>query len=190
MSSITTTDRETFALTNPLALLHPDRLETMGWMAGGTLINLGLAAGFWYGLPDPQVGEALSTRLEHLATYALVPGAAVLATVCSCMRLFDTVHAMDPLTQSESTFYRINNRVLTNTVEQALIFLPVLLALGLLLDPSLFRVLPVLTAVWGVSRAIFWVAYQLHAPARSLGMVPTLTTSVVAYGLVAYTLFA
>ncbi len=188
-ATISTTN-DTFSVRNPGALFHRDRLEMMGWMTGGMVLASVSAAALWYGLPTAVAAADPIARTGQVLTYTMLPGAAVLASVCTCFRMFDTLHAMNPLGKSddESNFYRINNRILTNTVEQALIFLPALLALGFLLEGPMFHALPVLAGTWGIGRLAFWIGYQAHMPARGIGMVTTLMAAFGAYGLAAFTI--
>jgi len=177
-----------FALDNLGALFIPERVEMMKWMAGGMAVGGGAAAGLWFGLPAlPPATDAIARIGQVLAMTAPV-GAVILAMVVGCFRMFDTEHAMNPLKHMESQRYRITNRVLANTVEQAIVVLPPLLALGFLLEGPAFRLIPVIAGTWVISRLVFWAGYQLHMPSRGLGMVPTLLASFAAYGLLIHTL--
>ena len=70
------------------------------------------------------------------------------------------------------------------------IFLPPFFALGFLLEGADFRVLPALLGTWIISRIVFFAGYQFSAPARGLGMVPTLMASAALYALLASKLWA
>ena len=171
-----------FSLSNLGSLFIPERVEMMKFMVGGMAIGAATFGSLWYGLPEIAVASDAIGRTAQVMAMAALVSAVVMLNVFGCFRLFDTEHAMNPLAQAESVRYRVTNRVLVNTVEQAVIFLPPMIALGFLLDGASFRLLPALVGTWVISRLVFWVSYQVYAPSRGLGMVPTLFVSLVAYG--------
>ena len=88
--------------------------------------------------------ERTSYALQLLGWPALV----LLAMVCSCFRLFDTDRAEDPLAGAESLRFRINQRVLTNTLEQAAVLVALVLALANDLAPEHLKLLAVAVTIW------------------------------------------
>jgi hypothetical protein len=179
-----------FSLSNLRSLLVPERVLMMKFMMGGMLVGGASFAALWLGLPAMTPAASFVGRAGQVLGMSSAVGFLLFLSVCSCFRIFDTEHAMDPLAHAESTRYQISNRVLTNTVEQALIFLPPFLALGFVLEGEAFRALPVLLGTWLISRVIFFVSYQVRPASRGLGMVPTLMTSCVAYLLLGQALVA
>jgi hypothetical protein len=177
-----------FSLSNLRSLLVPERVLMMKYMAGGMLLGGASAVALWFGLPNIAPASGLVERAGQVIAMGSSVGALLFASVCSCFRLFDTLHAMDPLAHAESPRYQISNRVLTNNVEQALIFILPFLALGFVLEGEAFRWLPVLLGTWLISRVVFFASYQLSPPSRGLGMVPTLMSSAALYGLLAWSL--
>src|SRR5262245_40276348 len=69
----------------------------------------------------------------------------------------DTERAEDPFANAESHAWKINQRVLSNTIEQALIFLPALTALAVRIDAAQLAVLPMAVTLWCAGRILFWI---------------------------------
>jgi uncharacterized MAPEG superfamily protein len=181
----TTTAAQTVTMPFTVAWLTRTRLFLMGLMGLGMALGGGLIfalLGAFAGLE----GADVATRLTNTLVVACLPAAVVLLHVCGCFRLFDTDHAMDPLAGGESRRLKINGRALQNTVEQAIIFLPPLLALGLLADGESWRWVPALAVTWSVGRVLFTVGYLVNVAWRSPGMVMTLTASIVTFGAVGW----
>ena len=80
-------------------------------------------------------------------------------------------------------------QLVTNTVEQALIFLPVLYALGATLDGAHFHLVPVFASMWALGRVMFTVGYHIDAKFRGPGLQMTLFTSLLAIAWLGYTLY-
>lgn len=138
----------------------------------------------WAGLAAwPPVPPLDATGRLHLALQlAVAPAVVLLLMVVACFRLFDTLGAANPLAGKESRRFQVNARVLQNTLEQAAIFVPILLALSLRLAPDDVKVLPVLTALWCVGRLAFWVGYHIEVMARGLGFDWTILTTTLGLG--------
>ena len=163
------------------------RKETLVTIAVGTVsyvVALWIAWRAWPEVaPIASAGERVAYAAELLVAVAVV----VLLMVSSCFRTFDTAEAQDPLVGAESPRWRVNQRVLQNTVEQSMIFVPALLALAARVEPSQVRVLPVLTALWCAGRLLFWAGYRIRPALRGPGFEWTLYTSVLALGWFAWT---
>jgi hypothetical protein len=123
----------------------------------------------------PRIGTA--ERLALAAELAAVPAAVTLAMVLSCMRLFDTARAEDPLLNAESREWKINQRVLSNTIEQGFIFVPLLTALAVRIDAKHLAALPVAVSLWCAGRLVFWVGYRHSVRWRAPGFDWTLNTT-------------
>ncbi len=156
----------------------------LGFVAGAALYALGYA--LW-----PAVDLATTAdRLAYAAWLGAVPAIVVYAMFFSCLRLRDTPDAVNPLLGAESTRWRVNQRVLTNTVEQLAIFLPLLLALAARVAAAHAKLLPLHVASWTASRVAFWIGYR-HSPAwRAPGMTWTHLTSLLTIGWLARFTFA
>lgn len=128
--------------------------------------------------PIASAGDRVAYAAELLIAVAVV----VLLIVSRLFRTFDTAKAEDPFANAESQRWRVNQRVLQNTVEQALIFVPALLALAARVEPGHVKILPVLTALWCAGRILFWIGYRVKPVLRGPGFEWTLYTSLLAIG--------
>jgi hypothetical protein len=161
-----------------------------------TWISIGVgtvtwAAAFLIGVTSWHIGPTLATSGERLAYAAqLLVGVSVLVLlmVSACFRVFDTAKAEDPFANAESQPWRVHQRVLQNTVEQGLIFVPALLALAVRIDAEHTHVLPLLTGLWCAGRVLFWLGYRISPMLRGPGFEWTLFSSVAALGWFVWTL--
>ncbi len=108
--------------------------------------------------------------------------------VCACFRLFDTPSAEDPFLGSESQRFRINQRVLSNTIEQFLVFVPLVLALAPRLPVGQVKLLPIAVTAWCLGRLMFWIGYHVAPHWRAPGFDWTINTSFLLAGWFVYTL--
>lgn len=154
----------------------------------GTLTYLAALAIGWTLWPEGPALASAGDRLGYAAQ--LLAGVAVVALlmVSACFRVFDTAGAENPLAGAESAGWKIHQRVLQNTVEQALIFVPALLALASRVDAEHTRILALLTALWCAGRLLFWIGYRIKPVLRGPGFEWTLYSSLVALGWFASTL--
>lgn len=158
------------------------RLPTLRMIGVGTLSwTIAIAAAWRFWPAVTPLTEPVDRVL--LAVELLVPVAAFLfLSVLTCMRLLDTAEAENPLLGAESARWKINARVLQNSVEQAAIFAPTLLGLAVRIDPVHTKLLPILTTLWVVGRVLFWIGFHVSLPARAVGFDWTYYTA--ALGLV------
>jgi uncharacterized MAPEG superfamily protein len=119
----------------------------------------------WPGpVPDPGERIALVLKLSALpAGFLLVVVQAVALT-----RL--VTGAIDPLTDVPSNWRRVDMRVLANTVEQTLIFLPLLLATAMVIEADESAWLTALPVAFVLARIVFWVGYRISPMGRAPGM--------------------
>ncbi len=143
-----------------------------------------LALWFLGSLFAPPVGMSSDpgARMAFWARLAVWPALVLFATVCGVLVARARSVALNPIDDPESRLYRVSQRVLTNTVEQALIFIPALAALVAQMPlPSLG--VPVLaTALFVLGRLLFWAGYLVHPYFRAPGMAMTLTVNLVVLG--------
>jgi hypothetical protein len=123
----------------------------------------------------PRIGAA--ERLALAAELAVAPAAVTLVMVLSCMRLFDTARAEDPFADAESREWKINQRVLSNTIEQGFIFVSALAALAVRIDAKHLAALLAAVALWCAGRLLFWVGYRHSVRWRAPGFDWTLNTT-------------
>lgn len=141
----------------------------------------------WRSWPEVAPIASAGDRVAYAAELLVAVAVLVLLIVSRLFRTFDTAKAEDPFANAESQRWRVNQRVLQNTVEQAMIFVPAMLALAARVDADHVRILPVLTALWCAGRLLFWIGYRLKPVLRGPGFEWTLYTSLVALGWYAWT---
>jgi hypothetical protein len=107
-------------------------------IATGALGGLAIYAAGYAAWPSIAPGDPIRLALWLAAAPALV----IYAQFLACLRLRDSPEAVDPFRGAESQRWKVNQRVLTNTVEQTAIFVPVLVALGTRVDAAHACVLP------------------------------------------------
>ena len=132
---------------------------------------------------------AMTSDPVRLALWlAAFPALVVYAMFFGCLRMRDSspAAATDPLAGGESERWKINQRVLSNTVEQCAIFVPITLALATRLDPAHAKILPIATACWTASRIAFWIGYRRGAVWRAPGMAWTHSTTAITIALFIY----
>ena len=149
--------------------------------AAGAGLGIALAV-LGYLLLRPLLPVPARDPLRHAAALLVLPAALVFAQVAATMLVRAAAGAFDPLSDPEPRALRLSQRVLSNTVEQAAIFCPALLAAGAAGLPG-----PALSAaalLWTGARLLFWAGYLLDPLWRAPGMAATAT---VAGGLIAAT---
>ena len=133
-------------------------------------------------IPVPPDGASTAGRLSLALTW-LLPSAAVLwAMVVAQMAARFILGAFDPLAPQPGRFLAVNQRVISNTVEQGLIFVPALLALAAGAPAALMPQVLALPAVFVVARCAFWAGYLVAPIGRALGMAATLAVTTAALG--------
>lgn len=127
-------------------------------------------------------------RIAYALQLAAAPAIMMMLMISACMRLFDTAGAENPLLGAESKRHKLNSRVLSNTLEQLVIFVVLLLALATRLPPSQLKLLPVATALWCTGRVMFWIGYHIAPHWRAPGFDWTFYTTSLLAGWFIYTL--
>jgi hypothetical protein len=163
------------------------RRPTLMVIGGGTVswaIAFGLAWLLWPTSPPVPPSDRVSYALQLGAAPAIL----MLLMIGSCFRLFDTVRAENPFEGAESQRFKINQRVLTNTVEQTWVFVPLLLALAPRLPSEQIKLLPIAVSIWCLGRVMFWRGYHVAPHWRGPGFDWTICTSGLLAGWFVYTL--
>lgn len=163
------------------AMLKAINVGNLSWLSAAAL-----AYAFW---PQVAARPAVADRLAFAAELAIAPAAVALLMVGSCFRLFDTAQAEDPFAGAESHAWKVNQRVLQNTVEQIVIFLPALFALSVRVDHARLQVLPMAVSLWCAGRLLFWLGYRKSVIWRAPGFDWTLNTTLSLMVLFVITLF-
>jgi uncharacterized membrane protein YecN with MAPEG domain len=149
-------------------------------MIGGPL-GVVAAAAVWLGLARvlPVDDAATLPQRLALACAALLPMACVLnAMVLVQMRQRARSGAVDPLAGNDDRLLRVNQRVLTNTVEQLAGFAPSLLALAAGVAPGWMRHVVATGLTFAVARLVFWAGYLQGPATRAPGMAATFAVNV------------
>ncbi|MCC6720474.1 MAG: MAPEG family protein [Acetobacteraceae bacterium] len=135
--------------------------------------------------PDPA-GASMAVRLGQ-GCAALLPGAAVLALmVLAQMALRFATGAVDPLAGHDARLLRVNQRAISNTVEQFLVFAPAVLTLSAGVPGQRMGQVTALGAVFALARLVFWLGYLAAPLGRAFGMAATLTATLAALAAAAW----
>ena len=159
------------------------------WIAVGLSSAVAANAAAWLYWPRlAPLDQPLGRLMLALQCCAGV-GFVALAMLQGLWRLPDRPGAEDPFANAESRAWKINQRVFTNTVEQAVIFVPIFIGLSIRMAPQHAYMLPALMAIWCVGRLLFWAGYRYSLNARAVGMDWTTVTTMVAAGWFVATFF-
>jgi uncharacterized membrane protein YecN with MAPEG domain len=146
-------------------------LSTIGMLAALLIWRL-LAA-----LASP-VGTGTEAQRIGLGVATLLPGAVVLAAmILAQMVARASAQVFDPTAGQETRFLVVNQRVITNTVEQLAIFAPALVALASRSDPGEMSDVIALGGAFAVGRLMFWAGYLKAPLLRASGMAATAATT-------------
>lgn len=178
----------TQTMTATTTALSPKALTLRAVAVGMTTAPLAFFS-LWWTLPEVPLMASASERLHFALQLCAGPSLVAVVILFGCFRLLDTIDAEDPLAGKESHGWKINQRVLQNTVEQSLMFLPAFLALSIRLDPADARALPVLMSLWCVGRLLFWAGYRIAYHFRAIGFDWSLSATTITLGWLGYTLF-
>jgi hypothetical protein len=128
-------------------------------------------------IPADSGASSMSVRLG-MAAAVLLPCCFILAAMISAqMGARFMAGALDPTLGTDTRFLQVNQRVITNTVEQLCIFLPALLALAAGVTGGQLPYVLALALVFAGARLAFWVGYVLAPVARAPGMAATVATN-------------
>ena len=156
-------------------------MQSRWWTLLGSAVGISLAFAIWQGLARIlPVGMAggLPERLA-LACAALLPVVCVLNLMLMLqMRLSVRTCAVDPLAGRVDAWLQVNQRALTNTVEQLAGFVPALLALAAGVASGWMRFVVAAGLVFALARLVFWAGYLLGPLARAPGMAATFAINV------------
>ncbi len=114
-----------------------------------------------------------------LACASLLPAACVLnLMILVQMRLRARSGAVDPLAGRDDALLLVNQRALTNTVEQLAGFAPAVLTLAAGVTAGRMRFVVAAGVVFALARLAFWAGYLLGPLARAPGMAATFAINV------------
>ncbi len=172
------------------ASIKPDARKNMyRWIAAGLSSGIALNILAWLYWPRlAPVTDPVDRLLLALQCCAGV-GFVGLVMLQGLWRLPDGPRAEDPFANAESRGWKINQRVFTNTLEQAMIFVPIFIGLSIRMDAEHAYMLPALMTIWCAGRFAFWAGYRHSLDARAIGMDWTTVTTAVAATWFVITLF-
>lgn len=150
--------------------------------------TLGIAAAtlLWHGIvplvpPDPG-WPSMATRLGA-AALALLPAAAALwLMIVAQMAARMVLGIIDPVRAPDTKFLATNQRAISNTVEQLLVFAPALLALSAGAPPTAMPHILALALTFAAARLAFWLGYLARPLLRAPGMAATFATTTATLG--------
>ncbi len=148
------------------------RLISSAGIAAGTAATAALWFALLSFLPPPATANAFVTALACCAIAALLT---LMAGVEAVAHERLVTPAIDPLAGADSPRMRVNQRYLTNTVEQFIVFAAGLLTLSFYAAP---RTLVIVTIVWVITRWAFWLGYHRSPLLRGIG-VPGMAQSLI-----------
>ena len=144
-------------------------------------MGAGAAIAGWQGLVAnlPVVLAAGLPERLGLACAALLPAVCVLdLMIVAQMALRARSGAVDPLAGGDNATLLVNQRALTNTVEQLAGFAPSLLALAAGVSSDRMRFVVAAGVVFAVARLVFWAGYILGPMMRAPGMAATFAINI------------
>ena len=154
---------------------------TIGWIYGG----------YYHcdSIPLPQ-SNSLRDTWVYYARCCVLPCALVLFfSIIAVMNQRVGSPAGDPLAGNEQLL-QLEKNILTNTVEQMVLFLMISLVLITYLDISEMRIIPIFATHWVISRIVFNIGYRIGSRYRSLGMVSNFFANFVFLGLVCFFVYS
>jgi uncharacterized membrane protein YecN with MAPEG domain len=160
-------------LGGPMATRRASLLSgTAGIVAGLLLWRLTSAV-----IPIGAEATSMALRLG-LAAAAMLPCVAMLAAmILAQMGARFMLGAFDPTDGDEARFLRTNQRVISNSVEQLMIFAPALLALAGGAPHAAMPGVLALAVVFAFARLAFWAGYLAAPLARAPGMAATIAVN-------------
>jgi uncharacterized membrane protein YecN with MAPEG domain len=172
------------------AWIEPRKPTLIAISLGLGTFPLALAAA-WALVPAVAAREAAVDRVVFALQLAVAPTLVLHLFLHTLWRVFDTEDAENPFVGGESPRWKINARVFQNSIEQYLLFVPVIVALAARVHPDQLRGVSVLVVTWTVGRLLFWVGYHRPDPRwRAPGMDWTTCSAFLAVAWFVWTLFA
>jgi uncharacterized membrane protein YecN with MAPEG domain len=124
-------------------------------------------------IPVDAGDTSTAIRLGHALT-ALLPASGVLFAMTVVQMLARAATGrVDPTRGDDPAFLVVNQRCISNTIEQFSVFAPALLALATGVGGRRMPEVMALGLVFGAARLAFWLGYLAAPLARAPGMVAT-----------------
>ena len=154
---------------------------TVGWLYGG-----------YYYCDFIPVPKSMGVRdiWVYYTRCCVLPCAVVLFfSIFAVMNKRGSTPAANPLAGKEH-FLQVEKNILTNTVEQIMLFLLISIVLVTYLDQSEMKILPLFASHWVIGRILFNIGYRLGFQYRSFGMVCNIFATVFFFGLAFYFVYS
>ena len=147
------------------------------------IVALVVISGLMPSLPDTaNAGERLAYAVKWDA-FALLP--LFLAIVAVGNARFAS-EAIDPLAGKESREMIINGRVVDNTVQQYLLFVPATLAVAASARGDEVGIIAAAAVIFVVMRFAFWIGYRVNPLYRAFGMSSVAYLNLILFGVAAW----
>ena len=160
------------------AWLTPTRRRSIRWSAASIVVFALVAVAAYVVLPVREVPSSATERVLNTMLLLRWPTLHLLLIGTSLFRIFDTEKAADPLSGGESARHRVNQRVLQNSLEQFVLFVPAVLGLAILADDVfVWHAVQIAVLLFTLGRAAFWIGYHRSPQARAPGFVITFSTT-------------
>eukprot|EP00731_Ephydatia_muelleri_P030794 Em0022g308a len=159
------------------------------------LLGLSLTVVIFFGgyvycdsIPVPNE-ESMTFKVAYTFRCALFTAICLLILILSTAIKRDALGAINPLAGKEHLI-QVDKNVLTNTVEQFLVYLVSVMALATYLDtPEQLKLIPLYTTAFIVGRVLFRIGYGINPGYRSVGMTINIVSSVYIVGFTLYLMY-
>lgn len=119
--------------------------------------------------PLPEANDT-AARLAYVAEWMLIPGLALLFGVgLTANQRFFVPDAIDGSRTPENRLLEINLRYNQNTLEQTVLAAIAWAGLALALPADRLGLIPVLAALFGIGRVLFFIGYLVAPVGRAIG---------------------
>lgn len=122
-------------------------------------------------LPLPSSNDFSVKLLYTLRCFVFPQTILLIFAVVRVMRKRGTTPAGNPLLGQDQHYLLVEKNALTNTVEQLLCILLVILVLITYLEPSEMKIIPLLSITFAVGRILFIIGYSIGSLYRVAGII-------------------
>ncbi len=133
-------------------------------------------------IPTDPAAASMSVRLGLAAASLLAAAAVLAAMVAAQMAARFWQGSFDPTAGKDGPFLRVNQRVISNSVEQMAILTPAILALAAGVPAPRMAEVLALAPVFALARLAFWAGYLAAPLLRAPGMAASFGASLTALG--------
>lgn len=113
---------------------------------------------------------AKADRLGFVAQWLLLVALLIMGMIFTVAIIRNFSAAMDPTLNQEPRYVDVSRRVLTNTIEQSLVFAILGFTVAAAAPAGQLGVFAALTVMFVASRLVFWAGYLIASPLRTLGV--------------------